>query len=192
MSATWTVRIYRALLRAYPRSFREEYGDDMVRLLADQCADEPAWLVASRLLSDLALTVPSQHLEARMNRTPNLVTPAGYAAVALGGATLAAVAGSNLAALFFGLAIAVLAGAFAWTGWRRQRPMGPAPATASWWKLVIAGPGLIAVVLVSASLGVDAWFVGLATVFAAVFVTVAGLVLGIVHAFTRRVTVPNQ
>ena len=38
-----TVRVYRSLLRLYPREFRDEYGTDMVQLLREQCSDEPAW-----------------------------------------------------------------------------------------------------------------------------------------------------
>ena len=55
--------VYRALLLAYPREFREEYGEPMTQLFRDQCRDEwrhggpPAlvmlWL---RTLADLAAT----------------------------------------------------------------------------------------------------------------------------------------
>jgi hypothetical protein len=36
-----TVRVYRSLLRLYPREFRDEYGADMLQLLRDQSSDEP-------------------------------------------------------------------------------------------------------------------------------------------------------
>ena len=56
------VRVYHALVGLYPRLFRDDYGADMVQLLRDQCADEPAWRVCGRAVLDLALT----HMEAHM------------------------------------------------------------------------------------------------------------------------------
>lgn len=63
------VRLYRHLLRVYPRPFRAEYADEMTRLFAEQLDDAAAsgdpWGVA-RLwavsLVDLALTAPGHHL----------------------------------------------------------------------------------------------------------------------------------
>ena len=65
------VRAYRALLRLYPSRLRAEYGPDMVQLVRDQCADEPAWRVGGRIVVDVALTLPAQHLETHMSRSPN-------------------------------------------------------------------------------------------------------------------------
>jgi hypothetical protein len=69
------VALYRALQRLYPRAFREEYADDMVTLLGEQLRDEPPWRVCGRGLVDLAVTVPTRHVEVHMsrNRTPALV-----------------------------------------------------------------------------------------------------------------------
>lgn len=53
---------YRALLLAYPAEFREEYGAEMERLLADRLAGEPAsrlWLV---VLADVFRNAPREHL----------------------------------------------------------------------------------------------------------------------------------
>ena len=57
------VRLYGVLVRLYPRRFRDEYGADMVQLIRDQCADEPTWRVCARAATDLAITIPAQHME---------------------------------------------------------------------------------------------------------------------------------
>lgn len=57
---------------------------------------------------------------------------------------------------------------------------------AGWWKLVVAGPLIIVAVIVCASFGVDAWFVGFAAVIFAVLLTVLGLALGLVRLSTLR------
>ena len=57
---------------------------------------------------------------------------------------------------------------------------------ADWWKLVVAGPLILIAVIVSARLGVEAWFVGFAAVIIAVLLTALGLVLGFVRLMTRR------
>jgi hypothetical protein len=45
-------RVYAALVRLYPRAFRQHYGADLAQLLRDQCAEEPAWRVYGRALVD--------------------------------------------------------------------------------------------------------------------------------------------
>jgi hypothetical protein len=67
-------RVYRGLLRLYPKAFRARFSDEMVQLFSDQLRDArtagaPAgaartWL---RTLGDLAVTVASEHM--RRNRT---------------------------------------------------------------------------------------------------------------------------
>src|SRR5579864_4701509 len=60
-------RVYRALLKVYPKRYRERFGEQMGQLFADQlrASDTPkkfarVWL---RTLADLARTVPARHLE---------------------------------------------------------------------------------------------------------------------------------
>jgi hypothetical protein len=50
MTGSRTVGGYQHLVRLYPRRFREEYGAEMARLLADQLRDEPASRVWVRTL----------------------------------------------------------------------------------------------------------------------------------------------
>src|SRR5437763_9646223 len=61
------VRIYRALLLLYPRSFRREYRESMLQLFGDCERDRGAkvWL---RAVPDLVITVPALRLEAVMTR----------------------------------------------------------------------------------------------------------------------------
>ena len=178
------VRVYRALLGLYPRSFRDEYGAEMVQLLRDQCADEPAWRVCGRAVMDLALTIPTQHMEAHMNRTSTHLVPLLYTAVAAAGLLLVIVGGTNSTTLIAGLCIAIAAAAMAAIAWRRSGPIGAGISTASWWKLLAAGPCIIVAVIVAAGIGVDAWFVGMFAVFLAFVLSGAGLLLGLVR-FTR-------
>ena len=181
-----TVRVYGTLLGLYPRDFRDDYGADMVQLVRDQCADEPAWRVCGRAAIDLAITIPTQQMEARMNRTPTHLVPLLYTAFATAGALLAIVGGTNVAALILGACIAVASGAMAAIAWRRSGPLRGTSTNAGWWKLVIAGPCIVAAVIIAAGLGVEAWFVGVVAVFLAFVLTGVGLLLGIARLVSRR------
>ena len=185
------LRAYGALLRLYPRSFRDEYRDDLVQLVRDQCADEPAWRVWGRAAIDLAVTIPTQHLEAHMNRPPDHLVPLLYAAVAAGGALLAAVGGSNVATVVIGVTIALVAGAMAVVAWRRAGPIAHSASGGSWWKLVVAGPCIVATVIVAAGLGVDAWILGVVSVFVAFVLTGTGVLLGLARLVGRDAPTPT-
>lgn len=61
-----TLRIYRALSRAFPHEFRNVYGDELLQVAED--AAEPVWRhhgVAGllRLLLDIAIRIPAEHLD---------------------------------------------------------------------------------------------------------------------------------
>lgn len=67
---TWSMWLYRLLLAAYPASFREEYGPEMVQVFRDTARDEHrrrglvgllmVWL---RTLADFSVSVVRQHRE---------------------------------------------------------------------------------------------------------------------------------
>ena len=146
---------YRALVRLYPRSFREAYAEDLEQLLRDQLRDEPALRVWSRALLDLALTVPAQHLETRMSRVPSQA--ARYGAL------------SALAP------VAVVAG-------RRARVLGDGRhAAAHWWKYLAAGATGLAAALLSVAgreeLAAGPWALFAATLLTSVGLLATGLVL---------------
>jgi hypothetical protein len=180
------VRLYRTLLRLYPRDFREQYSDDMVQLLRDQGVAEPAWQVYARAALDLAITIPTQHLEAHMNRPSTHFVPLLYAALASGGLLTAIIGGSNITIAAIGLSVAALAGAAAGIAWRRSGPIAGGITTAGWWKLILAGPCIIGAVIVAAGLGVNAWMVGMFAVLAAVVMTGTGVLLGIARLAKRH------
>lgn len=182
------VRVYGTLVGLYPRDFRDDYGADMVQLVRDQCADELAWRVCGRVAIDLAITIPTQQMEAHMNRTPNHLVPLIYMAAATAGTLLAIVGGSNVVMLIIGACIAVVCGTMAAIAWRRAGPLrGTSTSTnRGWWKLVIAGPCIVAVVIIAAGFGVEAWFVGIVAVFFAFVLTGVGLLLGVARLVSRR------
>lgn len=196
MSAPPAIGAYRALLRLYPRRFRDEYGPDMALLFAEQLRDEPAARVWVRGMVDLAITVPTRHLEARMNRPPTPVVPLLFAAVSLTGVCVAVIGGSSLGMLAVGLSVAAVAAALAATAWRHTRPVAVSrPATAHWWKFLTGGAGvLVAVVLVTTVTGeVDdsMWWPMVITVVGALLLLATGLVLGLArltgdHAHNAR------
>ncbi len=180
------VRAYGALTRLYPRRFRDEYGIDMVSMFRDQCRDESAWRVVSRSAIDLAITIPTQHLEATMTKTPSPLVPLIYIAIAVAGLLLAVVGGSTPATAIIGLGIALAAGTVGAVAWRRSAPVRETTTTGHWWKFVVAGPCLIALVIIAAGMGVEAWELGMVTVFAAFASIALGLMLGLSHLLTHR------
>jgi hypothetical protein len=96
--------IYRTLVRLYPKTFRNTYGDDLVQHFDDlvaKCGTGAAW---GRTALDLAVTVPRYRLETIMNErhSANTITVA---------AGLLAVAGvaSVLVGLYLGALLLVVA-----------------------------------------------------------------------------------
>ena len=183
MSAPPPIGAYRALLRLYPRNFRDEYGPDMALLFADQLRDEPAARVWVRGMVDLAITVPAQHLEAHMNRPPTPVIPLLFVVVSLTGVCVAVIGGSSLGMLAVGLSVAAVAASLAAVAWRHTRPVAARPATAHWWKFLTGGAGvLVAVVVLTTATGeVDEsmWWPMVITVVGALLLLATGLVLGV-------------
>jgi hypothetical protein len=186
MSADSMVRVYRGLIRLYPRRFRDEYGDDLVDLFRQQCRDEAPTRVYARTVVDLLVTVPTRHLEVSMpRRAPTTITLL-YAAVALGGVATAVLAGSNLALVAIGLLVGLAATGLAITSGRRNTSTAAIDATGAWWKLAGAGIALIGGCIAGAYLGIDAWYLGMIAVLTGIGLVVGGVALGLAQAFRRR------
>ncbi len=174
------IRTYASLLHMYPRWFRDEFGPDMVVLVRDQLRDESTPVVVARSLLDLVISIPTQHLEGHM-RTPSRLVPIFLFGVAAAGLAVATVAGSEPAGLVVGLVVAAIAGAIGVAAWRQTARVGASTATEGWWKLLLVGPILIAGVILAAGVGVEAWFLGIVTIFTAMICVVLGMVLGVAH-----------
>jgi hypothetical protein len=189
--------LYRGLLRVYPRRFRDEYRDDMVLLFAAQLRDEPAMRVWARGVIDLAITIPARHLEAHMTRLPNPAVPALFAAISVTGVLFGIITGSNLGMLAIGVSVAAVAGALAVVAWQHTRAITTArPATAHWWKLLAAGAGVLAAVIVATNAAGEVeesmWWPMMIAILAALVTVAAGLVLGVAHlAHTRPRNTPS-
>lgn len=174
-------RGYGALLKLYPRRFRDEYGTDMVLMFQQQCRDESAWRVFARTAIDLAITIPTQHMEVRMRRSSNVLVPFLFTSLAGAGLVLAAVGGTRPVSLAVGLVVVIGAGALAWVAWRRSAPVRLGDWTAAWWKLLLAGALVLAAVIVAAGAGVQAWYLGMVSVVVALALVASGVVLGVVQ-----------
>ena len=83
-----TPRTYRAAIWLYPCSFRREFGGDLDQAFRDLRHDHSAFATWRRITADLALTIPTQHLEAFMARS----TSAPAVTLASGAVLLAAIA----------------------------------------------------------------------------------------------------
>ena len=61
------VRVYSLLLRLYPRSHRDTYGQQMLHMVEDMLDDAPSatskMSVWARIIADLPLSVYKEHLE---------------------------------------------------------------------------------------------------------------------------------
>jgi len=185
------VGIYSGLLRVYPRRFRNEYGTDMALLFAQQLRDEPAARVWARCIIDLAITIPTQHLETHMNRPPNPAVPAIFAAIGVSGIAFVGIGGSNLAMVAVGLGIAAVAGVLAIASWRHARTISDTrPAAERWWQILLAGISMLATSIVVLNIVGEVseawWLPMMLALLAGTVATAAGLILGAIHHTEHR------
>lgn len=68
------VRSYSAVVRLYPRNFRREFGDDLVRHFENLVSDIGPRRAWSRTLLDLIITLPIYRLETIMSPTRSNIT----------------------------------------------------------------------------------------------------------------------
>ena len=180
-------RVYRALVYLYPRSFRREYGPQMLQLYRDARRDRVAsW---PQLAGDLVLTAPRQHQEAFMNL--ETTHKLGLAGLVL---TTGIVVFLVLGGAMFALALALL---LAWTLTAYIKQGSARMTGGTWWKLGAAGLGLLALIFVvfappwpeswrsAVPEEVGYWTVIFGVIFAIVLVT-AGILSGIVVLVARR------
>jgi hypothetical protein len=183
------VALYQRSIRLYPRQFREEFGPDLGGLVADQLHDEPSWRVAARSVVDLALTVPTRHVEARMNRTPTQLVPLSFGALALASLVVGLVVGHPLVFVVC-IALGGIAACLGIVAASRTRALtDPRPASVHWWKLVASGGGLmIALIVITTATGElpeGGWIVAMITGLTAIILMSIGVLLGIAQLASR-------
>lgn len=105
---TTHARVYRVLTGLYPRSFRKQYGSDLVQAFGDLVRQRGVASTWTRTCIDLAVTVPRYHMEALMRRHVSSSALTGLA-LALGLAGVAGLAFGGVAALPILAIAAVLA-----------------------------------------------------------------------------------
>ena len=99
-------RVYKNLLRLYPRDFRDHYGDDLLQIhtdLSDELGPRRAW---RRATLDLIVTVPRYRMETLMKRHTSTVLTAAIVVMACVG-IVSPFAGLYPGALLLPLAVLV-------------------------------------------------------------------------------------
>jgi hypothetical protein len=186
------IGLYRRLTALYPRRFRDEYGGDLVALFADQLRDDGPVRTWARTTRDLAVTVPTLHLEARMHR-PSHTTVATVLGVVATVAALSGVVIGHPLALLGGVALSAVAALVARWVWQADRPVredGDGDGVARhWWRFLAAGTGVLVITFGSMATWPDADLAGQA--YALAFLGIMsglalaglGVLLGAGHAF---------
>ncbi len=67
-------RVYRSLVRLYPREFRQGYGEDLVQHFADIVTDRGTRAAWTRTSIDLIVTIPRYRLESIMTEQHSATT----------------------------------------------------------------------------------------------------------------------
>jgi len=177
-------RIARLALLAYPREFRREYGDEIVRCMRDmrRHGDVDRARLAGRVAADVLLTAPRMRLETLMHRSIVLTLALGIVAL------IAAVA--ILPVALVALA-AVVAGAAVVIGRRHDGPLGDSPPSAGWRRCVLWGVASFAVgsailIIDGGELSEPVWALWALTFVAGAILVGLGIVLAVSERSGRR------
>lgn len=191
MNARREIAYYRCLTALYPKSFRNEYRDDLVATFAEQLRDEGAGRAWLSTLRDLTVTVPSQHLEAHMNR-PSPQTVAVIATSVTVAALIAAIISGTGPVVGVFLLIAVASLVIATLAWKAARPAASNGANvANRWRPILAvGVALLAAVIVTINVppynNKDLPEPGWALMMVSLVAGVALITVGLTMAIARR------
>jgi hypothetical protein len=189
MTAARLVKAYRLTIRLYPRPFRDEFGEDLVQLFADQLADERAPRIVARTVLDLALSVPQRHLESDMRTTRSSILPVMFFVAALTSLAVGlAIGHPSVLALCAFATLAFIA--LALVAIHRARPLSEVRSAPSrWWVALTAGVvllvGLILVTNATGELPEGGWLLAMITGLTSVVLIGTGVVLGVVHLAGR-------
>jgi predicted permease len=105
---TFGARLYRRLLRLYPREFREEYGDEMSRLYRDRARDENVLTLWLALLADVIRTAPKEQVIVLMQDIRHAFRLFSRAPIVTATALLTIALGVGGSAAVFGVVYAVM------------------------------------------------------------------------------------
>jgi len=190
------VSVYRHMTRLYPPSFRHDYGADLVVLFASQIEDERPARVWARTCRDLAISVPTQRMEAHMKRPSSHLLTALFGAVAGSAALLALIIGTGPAMPLF-LVVALLSSATTiWLCQAAQPIRADKAGNGSWWKMFLAGAALAALTFAAMAvpwpkaidLGDNAYWAVVFAFATSLILGGAGLLLGILAGIEHRRT----
>jgi hypothetical protein len=197
MNTPRSIGVYRSLSALYPKSFRDEYGDDLVATFTEQLRDEPATRVWLSTIRDLVVTIPSQHLEARMNRPAPQTVAVIATTCTVAALVLAIVAGTGPVVGVF-LLIAVVSLVIATLSWKAARPVGQRrPGATNRWRTILA----VGVVLLTAVIALinlppyndkdlpeAGWLLMMLSLVTSVGLITVGLTMGIAQRSNRHTT----
>lgn len=187
------IATYRRLTRLYPKSFRDEYRSDLIAVFEQQIDDDGSVRSWLRAIRDLMITVPSLHLEARMNRPPvNLVAAIAFA-VAIAATIGAIFTGGSVYALILVL-IAFVAVCIAVLAWRASRPAVLFESTRSWKGFLASGVVLLAMIVLIVNLppmedgdyADGVWYVMFFAVVLSIMLIAGGILLGVAKRSTLK------
>lgn len=193
MNSDTHVAAYRRLTSLYPKSFRGEYGDDLVDVFASQLDDDGgirSWLRAAQ---DLIITVPSQHLEAHMNRPPvNFVATLAFA-IAVAATIGAILTGGSVYTLIFVL-VAFVAVCIAVLAWRASRPVVLSETARLWKRFLASGIALLATIIVIVNLppmedgdyADGVWYLMFFSFVLSIMLIAGGILLGVAQRSTPK------
>ena len=181
---TETHRRYRLMLLAYPRSFRECYGAELVRTVDDirryDGMSRPR--LALHVARDVALTASRLRIEAIVTQTKILAILALVVLTAL-----AAIAGSPRFVLLLLVPLVVLGSLV----YGHDRPIRTAMRSRHWWRWGVGGVALLGVLILAEGAGPDfdwlpgAWLLLWFLVLLAFALLCISVVLGAAHLLGR-------
>ncbi len=177
--------LYQGLCRSYPRAFRDLYGEDLAAVFVLQLGELGPVRCWHRTLRDLAVTVPSQHLEQHMNQPSSTQIVGGCLALAVGATVAAVVTGTSVYGLVF-LLVAAAAAATAAMSRRAVKPVIALERSSTWKKFLAIGVALLAVIIVlinlpgtkNQELSSAAWSLMMMSLLTSFTLIGAGVVLG--------------
>ncbi|MDP1792895.1 MAG: hypothetical protein Q8K63_02055 [Acidimicrobiales bacterium] len=181
------MRVYRALLLLYPKSFRLAHGEDMVAVFEEMRRDRSPVALWWRVLIDAFTSSVTQRLESLMSKN-SMLRPAALAAVAFTLLVAFTATGIDNVAVFLGSVLltggCTVAALVYWQANRKY--VEPTDELHHHWLRVLAtGAALIAVVNVGSGLGVDVWWLAFVTFILGVMLLAVGVILGVWHAIAR-------